>query len=99
WRENGGNAYKVLSGNAGVAQRQLKRCQPLAVFSDPLGEKNLLVDHVLGQFLYSSGVGCKKSESNTPTHQHNVNFSGKEEKLRRGSNAPASRDEWRVKLP
>jgi hypothetical protein len=49
-RKNGGNSYEVLRGNARVTQRQLERSEALTMFTDPLGKKNLLGDHVFSQF-------------------------------------------------
>src|SRR5207253_10919041 len=39
------NAHQVLRGDAGVAQRQLKRGQALFVLSHPFGEKDPLRNH------------------------------------------------------
>jgi hypothetical protein len=40
-----------LRGNAGIAQGELKRRQPLAVLSHTFGEKDPLGDHVFAQFI------------------------------------------------
>jgi hypothetical protein len=53
-----------LSGDAGVAQGELERGEPLPMFPHPFGEEDLLGDHVLAQF--SSSRNFELSEkSNT----------------------------------
>ncbi len=50
WRKNRGDSNQILRGDAGVPQCQLKRSKTFAMFADPLGEENLLGDHVFRQF-------------------------------------------------
>jgi hypothetical protein len=48
-----GNPHQILGGNAGIAQRQLKRGQPFFVFPDAFCEKQAPRNHAFSQCLRS----------------------------------------------
>jgi hypothetical protein len=50
-RKDRRNAHQVLRGDACIPQGQLKGGQPLLVFTNALGEEELLRDHAFSQFL------------------------------------------------
>src|SRR5579864_3781963 len=83
-RKNRRDSDQILGSDPGVAQRQFKRCQPLAVFPHSLGKENPLRNHVFAQFVDppQTEVECENAQSNTTVCKGNMNFRVEQKKRR-----------------